>query len=531
MGFSELVDQLAFGRSLPKLDSCVGIYLSSKAVFVAELRLKGGKPVVEHLVRLAVPSNAANETRMTGVLSTDILADTERLSALIRQAMAQGKWSSSHAVVTLSHHFGLLRYFMMPKIDAKYWQTAVPAEAKKYVPVQFDDLASDFQIRSLEPGPDLRPRQGALYGVTQNKNLENVRALISKLGLKLAGLELSPCSVGRLWDELGGSRPIPYAQVHFDSDNVHVLISEKGIPVFVREVLLGPDAKVADRRKLDLAGCLEFAQKQLGVQKPPEIRVSGSNPELHLWREAFAQEAGSPVSLQDPAKALGLKAGEWGGYAALGAALRALKPNAVLLDLATEGKIDAIDRKVVRTVIASSAAVAALLFCLGMGRLAWARAQSQELRRLTRGNMPEAFKGKKLEAIEQMVNELQRRADSVRYLADRKSRVSGLLEQLSEDIPREAWLTQIEYTHPLEEALTDGAGAKHLLTLSGNVWADNKISEQDIAYRFRDTLYGDERFRAVFKSVEAAVSGSEAGKEKSRTRFTIQCSAGRKNAG
>ena len=44
-------------------------------------------------------------------LNTDFVIDNIQLGALMSQSMSQVRWSSRNVFVTLSHHFGLLRYF------------------------------------------------------------------------------------------------------------------------------------------------------------------------------------------------------------------------------------------------------------------------------------------------------------------------------------------------------------------------------------------------------------------------------------
>ncbi|MCX5788187.1 MAG: hypothetical protein NTX64_06735, partial [Elusimicrobia bacterium] len=381
---SDNLVQVAFGRSMPEITHCLGIYLAPNVAFVAEASAAGGKPKVEHLVRVPLPPQAAQTqgTRVSTVLNTDMLSDTDRLAGLLRPALAQGKWRAQYAVVTLSHAFGILRYFAMPAVDQKFWKMAVPAEAKKYIPVQFDDLVNDFQIDVLPPGPDRRPRQGALFGVTQGKNMENVKVLLTKLGFQLAGIELAPCSVARLWEAVEPLGAVPHANVHFDHGSVTVTLSERGVPIFVREVLLGPDAKVADRRKLDLTGCMDFAKKQLGAQRPAKIRLSGATSEMAQWQEALAQESQAAVSVADSKKLLGIEGAEWGGLAAVGAAARHIVPHKLTLDLSGAGRVDDVDRRVALTVFSVAGALTALFLGVGLYRNVTAFVKQSELSRL-----------------------------------------------------------------------------------------------------------------------------------------------------
>jgi Tfp pilus assembly PilM family ATPase len=194
MALDEMIEQLSFGRTLPRLDTCLGLYVSPDSMFLSEVKLEGNRPQTLHLVPLPVPGGEAasvSKTRTVGTLNTEFLGEQEKLLAIMKKALGGTHWGSKHIMVTLSHHFGLLRYFAMPAIDRRFWKTAVPAEAKKYVPIPFGSLSHDYQVRQIGPGPDKKPRMGALFGVTHVQNVANLKTLVEKLGLTLIGTELA----------------------------------------------------------------------------------------------------------------------------------------------------------------------------------------------------------------------------------------------------------------------------------------------------------------------------------------------------
>lgn len=533
MALSDKLLQLAFGRALPEMSYCLGIHLSANAAYIAETKMSGSKPKVEHLIKVPIPPPPADKagTRVSGVLNTELLADTERLAALIKPAMAAaGKWRSEYAVVTLDHSFGILRYFVMPAVDQKFWKMAVPAEAKKYIPVQFEDLVTDFQVEPLSPGPDRRPRQGALFGVTQGRNLEYIRILLLRLGVKLAGIELGPCSMSRLWDVLEPAGGAPYAQVHFDQGEARVILSERGLPIFVREISMGAEAKVADRRKLDLTGCLDFAKKQLAAQRPTKVRLSGTSGEMPGWAEALAQESQLKVEPQDTAKLLGIQPAEWGGYAAIGAGIRHLINNRVIIDLSSTGRVDDNDRRAAMNIFVGAGAIAGLLLAVGLYRHGMAELKNRELSKLrARGAKVEAFQGKSKNDIESMVQEMRQRSASIAAATTANVRLTNILEQVVEALPDQVWVTNLTYLNSLESTVLGGpAMAGRDMRLNGNVIGASETAEQDQAMRFKQNLERDERFQKAFGTVDvsltAAMEGAVAGQAASRTSFSINCS-------
>lgn len=522
----DMIEQLAFGQTAPKVDRCLGLYLSPDMIYISESHLEaGGKIVVDQLIRVAVPppeekvtkeeegkdaagkAPAGKTTMSTNTLNTDFLSDNAKLQALIRQSMSQVRWNSKHVMVTLSHHLGLLRYFTMPAIDKPFWKSAIPVEAKKYIPIQFDLLAYDYQVTPLPPDAANKPRQGALIAVTQKKNLGNITALLEGLGLQLVGMEVAPCSVLRLWQTLEKTPPDqPYCQVHFDGGSVRVLVSDKGIPIFFREIFLGQDASPADQRKIDLGGCLNFANKQLSIGKLSGIRVSGTGGDMGQWVEAFKTETGLPVSLQDTPGLLSIKGGDWGGFASVGGALRFARPKTITLDLGAVGRVTDDERRVARDIFGISAALAAILIALGLFRSFSYSMKAGELKKYKRDvEIEEVFQGKSPGDIENMLKEMREQIDAAGVVGDPNGvKISQVFKDMIESLPERTWITQIEFRNPPNRTPV----LRPTLNLSGHSVGATTQEEQDLSFRFRDQFATTKSAKDFFTDIQMSVNRS-----------------------
>lgn len=504
MALDDLIEQLSFGKATVKVSSCLGLYLSPETIYVAESHIEKGRLAVDHLVRIPVPqpelSGKATSGPATATLTADFLMDNEKLSALITQSMSQTRWSTKDVFVTLSHHFGLARYFTMPAVDSRFWKSAVPLEAKKYIPIPFDLLNYDFQIIPLPPDARGKPRQGCLVAVTQKKNLVNVADLLQALNLNLIGVEVAPCSVLRVWEALDKAlEGKPYGQVHFDGGNIRILVADRGFPVFFREVFLGGDAALSDLRKVDLGGCVSFAQKQLSVPALTQVRVSGSSPSLAGFKEAFTQETGTPAVIQDTASLLGVKAGDWGGYAAIGASARFLAPSATTLDLGQVGKISDEEKRAARDILLLSGLLALWFVAAGLVNTFLYHRKAQELLKYKRDKAIEAvFSGKSAAAIEEMIKGMQDQADFTQGLGPDAPKATALLKDIVDSLPEKAWITALR----LEDPLHKGGMVGQELTISGSCVGASISEERDMAYQFRDKLAKSPVAGKLFKYIE-----------------------------
>jgi len=485
--FDDFVEQIAFGRELPKPAPSLGLYLGPDVVYLSETRLKDGKLVVDHLVRIPIPQDPKKPSA-TGTMNTDFLADPNRIAGPIRQSMSQLRWNSKNVRVTLSHHLGLLRYFTMPAMDQRFLRSAVPLEAKKYIPIPFDVLAHDFSAALLPPDAAGKQRLGVLIAVTQKNNLANVQGLLNVLGLKLSGLEVAPISVLRLWQSVDPPKaPAPFAHVHIDGGSVRVMVVDRGVPVFFREVFLPADATLNDQRKIDLTGCLGFVQKQLGLTGVAEVRVSGSLANIDQFRDAFGQETKLKAVLQDTPKLLSIKSGDWGGYAALGASAFSLAPTAAV-DLAASDRITEEERHVARDIMAIGAVLAFLFGVSGLFKMATYSFRAQELHRYERKVDPDvrdSIGTLDPVSIEAMLKDMQGQLDQLRAVTMmRHAKISAVLKEIIDVMPEKVWLEHVTVSNPLVGA----DKTPFLLTLRGHAQDKTVADEQAHVFQFKESL-------------------------------------------
>lgn len=510
MNQDEIIDALAFGAATQKIGNCLGMYLGPELIYIAETHLDKGKLVVDHLVRIPVPAaepakGAAGPT--TATLNTDFLTDNAKISALIRQSMSQVRWNTKDVIVTLSHHLGLLRYFAMPAVDKRFWKSAVPLEAKKYIPIPFDVLSHDYQVAPLPPDAAGKARQGALVAVTQKKNLANIGGLLQSLGLRLVGMEVAPCSALRLFESLDkNSAGKTHCQVHFDGGNIRIVLADKGMPVFFRELFLGTDASLGDFRKVDLGGCVAFAQKQLGVGNLSQLRVSGTTPTLAQWAEAFTQEVGSAAKTQDVAAQLGIKGGDWGGYASIGASLRTLEPTTLTLDLGKVGKITDEERRTARAIIAILGAIAIYFGAVGTYNKAVYKYEHRELDGLKReADIEAVLKNRPKDDIDNLLRGMQGQLDMAgNFNPQSTMKATAVIQDVVNSLPDKVWITGLAFTNPI---IATGGGAGVQLEIDGHAVAATLGQEQELCREFRERLQKTPVVGKKFADIDITITG------------------------
>ena len=503
-----LVEQLAFGTEPRKNGSCLGLYLGPDVVYLSETHVSAGKLIVDHMVRIPIPSDG-KDPGSTATMNTDFLANPTKIVGLIRQSMSQLRWNSKNVRVTLSHHLGLLRYFAMPAMERRFYRSAVPLEAKKYIPIPFDILAHDYSAAPLPPDAGGKQRVGILIAVTQKKNIANVQSLLAPLGLNLVGLEVAPCSVLRLWQAVdpqkGGSA---YAHVHIDGGSVRIMVVDRGVAVFFREVFLGQDASLSDMRKIDLSGCLSFVQKQLGLVGVNRLHVSGNLADLSGLAATFGQETGLSASILDTPKLLAVKSGDWGGYASLGASAQSPESAPPPLDLAASARVTDEERQTARDILIAGA-VAALFFAgAGLLKSATYTYNAQELHRYQRKLDPEialSLAGLTPAGIDSLLKDMHLQLGQLQavILGNRHLSISVVLKQIIDSMPEKLWIDHLSITNDLmaEDKAFD-------VILRGHVQDKSVAAEQALAFNFKENLIKNP---LLGKSFEISISVQKMG--------------------
>ncbi|MEK7383057.1 MAG: pilus assembly protein PilM [Elusimicrobiota bacterium] len=503
------IEQLAFGAAGRAVGSSLGMYLSPDVVYLAESHVeRSGKLVVDHLVHIPIATDVKNPAG-TATMSTDFLKDPLKVAGTIRQTMSQMRWNSKRVRVSLSHHLGLMRYFTMPDMERRYLRTAVPLEAKKYIPIPFDVLAHDFQAIPLAPDAQGKPHVGVLIAVTQKKNLACIQGLLDSLGLTLDGLEVAPCSVFRLWQAIDPPKgPEPFAHVHIDGGAVRVAIFDQGFPVFFREVFLGYDAAVSDQRKIDLSGCLSFAQKQLGVPGLVRVRVSGTTPELEELRAAFAVEAGVEAVIQDIPQLLSVKRGDWGGYAALGASALFQVATPVRLNLAAVDLVTDEELRTARDILLLASAFSLFLMGTGLLKTMTYHYRARELKQYRiDADVSTAFAGLGPLDIDARLGEMKSQLDALSALTSGAGRpkLSVMLKEIIECMPTKVWLDRITVSNSLAGAVRRPV----TIILKGRAQDQGITEEQALAFTFNGNLIKNPILGKMFDSQISLQKGAD----------------------
>lgn len=448
----------------------LGIYISPKEIAIAQVRAgKGSKPEPEHLIRL--PTNFAVKEGMLRPLSLNHEFFSEKASWItpFKQAVKSVSWDTSSAVITLSPQFSILRYFVMPGVERRFWSKSIPLESKKFIPVSFEEVVFDYTAVPVDDGKKL----GVLFGLTQRKSVEFITEILKSAGLSLAAVEINSISMERLFAFTDPQDHDSKGYIHFSGGSTLMLFSHNTFPVLYRETEADSGGTLSERKRLDVKGAVQFVDRYVGGKDYKTIMLSGDGAEA--WKPAAEKEAAPiAVGLWDAAQASSLKSGDAASIFAVGAALRGKVASDLKLDISGISTAAALEKEVQSYVWNITFILGGLMLLLALVSQARLFMTASRLSSLSSkvADVPE-LDGADAETIRTKITRLQEDGKTLSNMLSQPDPLAPKLATVADQIPANLWLVDIQYVSPL--GVAEGQTGTTELRMMGETFLKGEI--------------------------------------------------------
>jgi len=511
----------------------LGIYISTKEICIAQVKMNpDSRAEPEHLLKF--PTNFPTKEGMQRPLSlnNEFFNEKALWVATFKQAVKNVSWETTSAVVTLSSQFAILRYFLMPSIDRKFWSKSIPLESKKYIPVSFEEVVYDFSAAPSGDGKKL----GVLFGLTQRKSVEFIAETLKAAGLTLSVVETTPISLERLFGFLDPKGHESKGYIHFSGNSTHMLFSHGGYPVLYRETEGDAGGTMSERKRLDVKGAMQFVDRYVGGVEYKAVALSGDS--VDVWKPVAERESDPiPVQVWDSGKACGLKDNDAAALLASGAALRGRTPGPLCLDISGISTAAVLEKQVQSYVWYSALVLGALMLLLSLISQVRISILSSEIATLkAKGlNVPE-LDGLPATAIRTKIDGLVANSRILSGLITDMDPVAPKLSAIADNIQPDLWLVTIGYENPF--ALSEVQSGAREMNLKGETYLSGEMKGRLID-TFTKSLKGAPEFKSfsppyggIDSNIEEAVRTAGAGtagfKERQSSGFTVMCTYKRK---
>lgn len=441
------------GGKTDKGRETLGIYIDPAAIYILQVRPGKEKTEVEHLLKIPTGFSFKEGVMRPLSLNNDFFNEKASWITPFKQAVKKISWRTQSATVTFSQHFGILRYFVMPYVERKYWSKSIPIESKKYIPVAFEEVIYDFTAYPMEEGKKL----GVLFGLTQRKSVEFLFSVFKDAGLQMSSLEMSACSMERFLAFTDPKEHDDKAYVHFSGDTACMLLASGGYPVLYRESDFGGGSAMSERKRLDVKGAFQFVSRYAGGREYKKLMISGDS--VDAWKGPAEQESPVPVEVWDPARSGGLKSNDAGAFFALGAALRGAAPGKIKIDITGVAASQSVEQKVssyVWTVVAVLGSLLLLLSLINHIRIYMLSSKTAAL--MAQVGDVSAFQGQTPDSIRQAIETGTAEARMARALLADTEVVAPKLQSIGDNIPDELWIETFSYSNnlPVSDMISAG---------------------------------------------------------------------------
>jgi len=229
-------------------------------------------------------------------------------------------------------------------------------------------------------------------------------------------------------------------------------------------------------------------QKQLGLSGVSRLDVSGNLAGLPALAEAFAAETGLKAAIQDTPKLLGVKTGDWGGYASLGASVQPPLNAPSPLNLAAIGRVTDEERQTARDILILGAVFAAFFAVMGVVKTVTYSFHAQELHKYEKLLPPDvglSLAGLAPAQIDNQLKDMQAQLTQLRAVINggRHLNISTVLKEIIDAMPERLWIDHLNIANDLVNS-----DKPFDVVLGGHVQDKSVADEQALAFNFKEAL-------------------------------------------
>jgi type IV pilus assembly protein PilM len=238
----------------------VGLDIGTHAVRAVELSFGRDDATITRFGQVALPPGA--------VVDGEVV-DGTAVAVAIRRLWSQCAFRSRNVIVGLANQRVIVRQAEVPALPEEDLRHALRYQAGDLVPFPTDDALLDCRVLepvAVEPGED--PRVRILLVAAQRDMVLSVLRAVERAGLHPVLVDLAPFALLRAFPHDTGEDATAEALVCIGAGVTTVVVHERGVPRFVRMLLVGG------------ASVTEFlaSELQVGLDVAEQCKRAGDGP-------------------------------------------------------------------------------------------------------------------------------------------------------------------------------------------------------------------------------------------------------------
>ncbi|MFH0839153.1 MAG: pilus assembly protein PilM, partial [Candidatus Omnitrophota bacterium] len=455
----------------------LALYIGQSSIDIIEVAKSVSGPKIINFGRAELfPQAAQSQGQRPIGTSTMPIPPQERIISAIKTLLREKKIRSKEVIAALPEESVTVRFFDMPKLSPKEWQTAVRFEAKKYIPFRMEEIVSDFQV--IDNKLDFK-KMSVVFVAAKREALNTQLYILSQAGLIPKAIEIVPFALRRLFQftkELTGEKQTTVI-VNVSKNTGFIVVLKEGIPCLIRDIIITGETNEAIYENLmgELRLSIGYFERQFPNSTIGSVILSGEC-NFEGWDVKMSNELKISTKVSNPIKMIkGTESMSAGCEIAMGLALRNFQKTAVqdinlISDIVTAREQQKLYAKILVSEVICAALLLSFLQSSMLGRVKKIR---QELTSLEQqgSKFPQDLNIMSIPELEAKKQDIQTRTTLFRNFVLDRVCWTFKFRDLAQMLPDQVWLTNIS----LDEK-ADTRGIVRLLMIEGISWIKDKKS-------------------------------------------------------
>jgi len=520
------------GVEQEKVTNCLGLYISPTDMFLAQAVKKGGSLRVEGLIRVPIPPIDKNLLKPLD-LNEAFFAKPENWLEPLNSAISKKKWRTKKIIVSLAPSFSILRHFVMPFVERKFWKQSVPLQARKFIHYPFEKSQTSYHAYAFETAVTKQKKLGVIFGLTSNVIKDAIVTGLRSIGFDVLAVEISAFSAARAYASLDKEAVAGKNRIYsfFGAESADFVFMSNNLPVLARDVDTSGPLPI-ERRRLELSNYIDFVSKQTEKDTFEDIVITGQN--LDQWKPVVEADARKPVRRLNTQESLGFESRNIGELSAIGACSKFVDESLPNIDLS--GKYRKTNTEISAILTTWKIAALAVIITIAMNimsRLDAAKVSADLKKERANAVRIADFAGMTSDKVISMTDQIERKKKEYENMVGVYA-VTPLLVALANVTPKEIYITKFTYQDPYDSK--KGFDTPHL-ELEGfiNSPKGDWKSDIDLGAQYKEALAANAVFSAICKAnpkaagpaidfpLETSTAGQSSDSGKKGTRFIIKC--------
>lgn len=268
--------------------TAIGLDIGTSGVRAAELSFGKGGASLRRFGQVALPPGAVRDGEV---------ADPETVAGAIRQLWDSAKFGSKKVVVGVANQRVIVRQVDLPWLPADELRKSLAFQVQEFIPIPVDQAILDFHpVEEFTNDAGGRMLRVLLVAAARDM-VSGLLDAATRAGLHVTQVDLTPFAVLRAAAEVDGFGPHDgdaEAIVDIGARVTNILIHQRGVPRFVRILLMGGDdltQAVAERMGVPVQDA-ERIKREVGLQlvPSPESESHPATRPLEAAASSFVEE-------------------------------------------------------------------------------------------------------------------------------------------------------------------------------------------------------------------------------------------------